>query len=225
MRSKARVSLLLVLSFIGAAAAHAVCPAAPFYIDLKSGLVGTLGGPNTNVGVSGFIASPVVGCAGWKEAVLKINFAGGCTKATIWAQWEGLPKAWTLNIGDSPTNDGFGGGVPGTTLNDAELWVLNERMSVANGGSTVDTIYNQDQSLTDSALNFVVKNQYISWGQPYGFLQTPNLKNLFALSAVDPLDVTNGANNIYAGLNRVIYNAPANGRRGCGLRRVLVALQ
>jgi hypothetical protein len=225
MRSQTRISLLLVLGLIGAAAAHAACPTTAVIADLKSGLFGGIGGVNPQITIAGLANSPVVGCAGWKEAVLRINFANGCTKATIWAQWEGLPKAWTINIGDSPTNDGFGGGVPGTTFNDAELWVLNERMSVANGGTIVDTIYNQDQSLTDSALNFVVKNQFISWGQPFGFLQTPNLKNLFALAAVDPLDVTSGANNIYVGLNRVIYNATANGRRGCGLRRVLFSLQ
>src|SRR5262245_15060650 len=104
MRFTARtLSLLLALGFIIAGAAHAACPTAPFYVDLKSGLFGTLGGPNDHVGYFGFIASPVAGCAGWREILIKINLKD-CTKATIWAQWEGLPKAWTLNIGDSPTN-------------------------------------------------------------------------------------------------------------------------
>ncbi len=225
MRSKARtLSLSLALGLLAVATAHAACPTAPVYVDLKTGTAIAIGGANPNITLSGFIPSPVVGCGGWREGVLKINFAGGCTKATFTAQWEGLPKAWTLNIGDSPTDDGFGGDA-GTTTKDAEMWINNEVMGVAANDVSPGVIYNQHLSLTDGALEFVVKNQFLSWGQPYAFLQTPVSNQLFALAAVDPSDVTSGANNIYAGLNRVIFNAPANGRRGCGLRRVIVALQ
>ncbi len=220
MQPKARtVALALALSLISAAAAHAVCPAAPFYIDLKSGLVGTINGANAQVSVSGLIPSTVAGCAGWKEAVLKINLAG-CTKATLLGEWEGVPKDWTLNIGDSPTNDGFAGDA-GTTANDAELWILQESMAIADKGSAPNNpIFKQDLSLTDSSLKFVVKNQFISWGQPYGFLQTPSTKQLFAFP--DNSNPAEGS-NFYAGLNRVI-SGPGT-RHGCGLRRMLVILQ
>src|SRR6185295_18943356 len=126
MRSKARtLSLSVVLLLIGVTTAHAVCPTAPYYIDLKTGLAGFIGTPHMQVGTLGSITtSTLAGCAGWKEAVLKINLKD-CTKATIWAQWEGLPTAWTLNIGDSPTNDGFGGDA-GTTTKDAEMWINGE---------------------------------------------------------------------------------------------------
>lgn len=220
MQSKACVlACSFTLSLISGVAAHAVCPAAPFYIDLKSGLAGTINGANTQVSVLSLAASTVAGCSGWKEAVLKINLIG-CTKATLLGEWEGVPKDWTLNIGDSPTNDGFAGDA-GTTANDAELWILQESMSIADNGSAPNNpIFKQDLSLTDSSLKFVVKNQFISWGQPYGFLQTPSTKQLFALP--DPSPSTDGS-NIYAGLNRVI-SGPGT-RRGCGLRRMLVILQ
>jgi len=223
MTSKARsLALSLALGLISAASAHAVCPTAPFYIDLKSGIVGTINGANAQVTlVSPVTASPVVGCAGWKEAVLKINLAG-CTKATFLADWEGVPKDWTLNIGDSPTDDGYAGDA-GTTANDAEMWILQESMSIADSGSAPNNpILKQDLSLTDSSLKFVVKNQFISWGQPYGFLQTPSTKQLFTFP--DTSNVADGS-NFYVGLNRVVYNAPVSGRRGCGLRRMLVILQ
>jgi hypothetical protein len=221
MTSKARtLALSLTLSLASVAAAHAVCPSAPFYIDLKSGAAGTINGANPQVTLASPVtASTVAGCAGWKEAVLKINLAG-CTKATLWGEWEGVPKDWTLNIGDSPTNDGFAGDA-GTTANDAELWILQESMSIAdNGAAPNNPIYKQDLSLTDSSLKFVVKNQFISWGQPYGFLQTPSTKQLFAFP---DLSTPAEGSNFYAGLNRVI--AGPGTRRGCGLRRMLVILQ
>jgi hypothetical protein len=221
MTSNARsLALSLILGLISAASVHAVCPTSPFYVDLKTSLIGTIGGPNAQVTVlSPLTASTVAGCAGWKEAVLKINLAG-CTKATLLAEWEGVPKDWTLNIGDSPTDDGFAGDA-GTTTNDAELWILQESMSIADNGSAPNNpIYKQDLSLTDSSLNFVVKNQFISWGQPYGFLQTPSTKQLFAFP--DTNNAGEGS-NFYVGLNRVI--AGPGTRRGCGLRRMLVFLQ
>lgn len=212
------ISLALGLC-VTAGTAHAVCPAAPFFIDLRTGLVGTLGGPNGQVTLVGAIGnSPAGPCSGWKEAVLKINLTG-CTQANLVAEYEGLPRAWTLNVGDSPTNDGHAGDA-GTTANDAEMWILDETMAVANNGSNPDNpLFRQDLSLTNSSMKFVVKNQFLSWGQPYGVLQAPASRQLFALP-----DTSNAAegSNIYVGLNRVIAN---NSRRGCGLRRLLVTLQ
>lgn len=224
MSSRAqRIVISLALGLcVTVGTAHAACPTVPFFIDLKTGLAGTIGGPNAQISLVGAITnSPVAGCAGWKEAVLKINVAG-CTQANLIAEYEGLPKAWTLNVGDSPTNDGFAGDA-GTTDNDAEMWILDESMSVANNGSNPDNpLFKQDLSLTNSSMKFVVKNQLFSWGQPFGVLQSPASKQLFALP--DTANAAEGS-NIYAGLNRVIFNAPANGRRGCGLRRFLVILQ
>jgi len=229
MRSKARtLSLSLALGLIAAGAAHAACPTGAFLADLKIGAVLL----NTIPGQVSVTTSGASVCGAAREAVLKIDLLGSgatCTRANIVAEWEGLPKDWTLNIGDSPTNNGFAGD-SGTTVNDAELWILNERMSIANNGLSPDNpLYGQDLSLTDSSLAFVVKNQYVSWGQPYSFLQTPASKQLFALPDNDAATAASEkGSKIYVGLNRVvdsITGAASLGRRGCGLRRVMVTLQ
>src|SRR4051812_45913335 len=125
MRNRALLTALTLGLCLTAGAAHAACPTGVYYIDLKSGLAGTIGGP-TQVSLQSPLAnSPTTACgAGWKEAVLKVDLTG-CTSARLVAQYEGLPHDWTLNIGDSPTNDGFGGDA-GTTDNDAELWINQE---------------------------------------------------------------------------------------------------
>lgn len=217
-----RLWTLLTLGLcLTAGAAHAACPTGVYYIDLKNGLNGTIGGTTQVSLQSPLVNSPTTACgAGWKEAVLKVDLAG-CTSARLVAQYEGLPHDWTLNIGDSPTNDGYGGDA-GTTPNDAELWILGETLAVATSSpaSVIDNpIYRQDLGLTDAGLEFVVKNQFISWGQPYSYLQTPANKHLFAFP--DSAVPTQGS-TFFVGLNRVVGT---NARRGCGLRRLLVILQ
>jgi hypothetical protein len=78
----------------------------------------------------------------------------------------------------------------------------------------------QHLALTNAALKFVVKNQFLSWGQPYSQLQTPATQNLFAIpdSSVPVAD----QRAIYLGVNRVIAHT---GRTGCGARRVLISFQ
>jgi hypothetical protein len=221
MRNRALLTALTFGLCLTAGAAHAACPTGVYYIDLKSGLAGTIGGATQVSLQSPVVASPTTACGGgWKEAVLKVDLAG-CTSARLVAQYEGLPHDWTLNIGDSPTNDGFGGDA-GTTDNDAELWINQETMAIATSSpaATIDNpIYRQDLGLTDSGLEFVVKNQFISWGQGYSFLQTPSTKHLFAFP--DTAVPAQGS-LFYVGLNRVVGT---NARRGCGLRRMLVVLQ
>lgn len=154
--------------------------------------------------------------------MLKINLAG-CAQANVVVEYEGLPQLWTVNLGDSPTNDGYAGDA-GTTPNNAEMWIVDERMSVVNGSNNPAAIDNPllrlDLSLTDSAMKFVVKNQFLSWGQPYGLIQMPATKHLYAVP--DTL-VPAQASLIYLGLNEVITGRPD--RQGCGARRVLITLQ
>jgi len=158
--------------------------------------------------------------------VVKIDIPAGCTAASLDAEYEGLPQAWTLNIGDSPTNDGFAGDA-GSTVHNAEAWVLGENFSVANASGNPAAIDNplvtEHFALTDSAVKFLVKDQFLSWGAPYGLVQSPNNKLLFAIP--DTTVVAPDQRSIYVGLNRVISGAPGNGRTGCGLRRVLFRFQ
>lgn len=236
MHRKLILSVLCSLLVAAApAAVHAACPGGSVSLDLKTG-VATV----NNAALLGYISyvntggpapvPPTAACpaaAGWKRAAFKIVIPGApnaCTQANIVVEYEGLPSAWTVNLGDSPTNDGFAGDA-GTTAHNAELWILHENLALANGSNNAANINNpqvfQHLSLTDSTLKFVVKNQFVSWGQPYGYAQAPATKDLFAIpdTAVAAAD----QRAIYLGLNRVITNRAD--RTGCGARRALITFQ
>jgi hypothetical protein len=226
MIRKLSISLTLIAAFATVpAAVQAQCPAGQFYLDLKTGVSSAMGG----VAVTAFGPAPVsAACpaaAGWRMAALKINIPTTCTQANVVVEYEGLPSGWSVNLGDSSTNDGFAGGAGGSTPNNAELWVLGEDLALANGSGNAALIDNplihQHMALTDGSLKFAVKNQFVSWGQPYTAVQTPASKNLFAIP--DTSVPFGDQRNIYLGLNRVIFGPGA--RTGCGARRVLVTFQ
>ncbi|HEV2704913.1 MAG TPA: hypothetical protein VGV59_03255 [Pyrinomonadaceae bacterium] len=162
---------------------------------------------------------------GWLEAVFTINVDKGCRCANIAVEYEGTPSGWTVNIGDSPTNNGFGGDSSGSPDSEAEAQVLDQALSVYNSFNpsidppgTVDRIFHQELALTNGAAKFVVCDQYLSYGQPHGVLQTPAIKRLFALP-----DPAVGNSLIFAGFNRVV-SGPGS-RIGQGARRVTMSLQ
>ncbi|MGC1378152.1 MAG: metallophosphoesterase, partial [Anaerolineales bacterium] len=121
------------------------------------------------------------------------------------------PTGWTVNIGDSATNDGYGGDA-GTQTRDAEMQVVGANMAIYGndfntppGGvlKTVTGIAN-----TSYPLNLQVKDQYLYW-QMYvvnGFLNSPFL---YALTGESD---TGGVNyDIYAAFNRTIYDSTRSG--------------
>ncbi|HEX4499213.1 MAG TPA: hypothetical protein VIE43_26285 [Thermoanaerobaculia bacterium] len=224
MRQKAL--LLIALGLLASAVAHAQCNIKDYlYADFKTGLVVNTD-PTDFIVLSPMTASSIDACKGWLEMAVQINIPKGCTGAIIDTDYEGTPYSWTLNIGDSPTNDGFAGDA-GTTVHNAELWILNEDFWLANAGGAPSLIDNplifNHVSLRDGALKFLVKDQFLSWGQPYQSIQSPTNHLLFAIP--DPTVTPADQNSIYAGFNRVIYGAPWNGREGCGLRTAVVRFQ
>jgi hypothetical protein len=203
------------------ALAHAQCPGGQFYLDLKTCTTAGLAGVSfVSPCLPAAVTTACPAAAGWKQAVLKVAIPASCTQANTMVEYEGLPSGWTVDLGDSPTNDGFAGDA-GTTDHDAELWILNENLSVAAGGAVPDTLATAHLALTDSALKLVVKNQFVSWGNPYTFLQEPIAKNLFAIP--DTTVPAADQRAVYLGLNRVIFGPGA--RTGCGARRVLVTFK
>ncbi|MGR3220703.1 MAG: hypothetical protein ACUZ8H_12940, partial [Candidatus Anammoxibacter sp.] len=153
-----------------------------------------------------------------------------CADVKIVVEYEGTPSGWTVNLGDSSSNDGFGGGSGAVTENVAELQILDQTMTVFSSAispGVVEQLWKQDVSLTDSAIKLVVKNQFLSWGGPHGTLQTPNLLALYAIPdiSVNPAfeaGVSDGS-KIFLGINRVI-SGPGN-RTGTGARRVMITLK
>ena len=232
MLRKSMLHLLLCALVLAAApaAVQAQCPTGLVGLDLKTGVgfsvaplpAGTVG--FTPTGALSAVPASASCPAGWKKAALKIVIPAGCTQANVVVEFEGQPKNWSVNLGDSPTNDGFAGDA-GTTDNDAELWILNEDLSLANGGNNPALINNplvlQHLALTNGSLKFAVKNQSVSWGNPYSLVQSPASKFLFAIPDITVAAADQRA--IYLGLNRVIVDRAD--RIGCGARRVLISFQ
>jgi hypothetical protein len=161
-------------------------------------------------------------------AVVQVNIPDACTGVSVLVEYGGLPDGWTVNIGDSPTNNGFAGdsgSLP--TGQNAEVQILDEDLSVYSAASAppVDRLATAHLALTDGWVRFVVKDQYLSWGQPFSDVETPSLGKLFFIPTPP---VTAPANRtIYVGLNRVILpvGAPSSSRNGCGARHALIFTQ
>lgn len=224
----ARLFLLVVFVSLWSSVAHAQCPTGQFYLDLKTCTTAGLTGVSFLPGGACQALNPVPsGCAPavWKEAAIQIDIPAACRQANVVVEWEGLPNGFTVNLGDSSTNDAFAGGAGGSTLNCAEAWVLGENLSVATNCIQPPAILNPvataHLSLTDAAIKFVVRDQFLSWGNPYTFLNMAPSKQLFAIP--DTVGPNADGRKIYLGLNRVITGR--TDRNGCGARRVLVSYQ
>ncbi len=158
-----------------------------------------------------------------EQALLKITIPEGCTEASIWVQYQGTPTGWTINLGDSPGNNGFGGD-SGEADSEAELQILDETLGVYSNAlvpGIVDLLAQAELRLTDGALQIVARDQYVSWGQSFSWLDTANSGLLYALP--DAGAATEDQNTIYLGVNRVV-SGPGD-RTGCGVRRVLISFR
>ena len=159
----------------------------------------------------------------WKAFVtLDLQPIGGTPRTAFFTvEYEGTPLGWTVDIGDSPTDDGYGGN-DGTSEKAAEVQVVSQLLSVFDDNTgvygQVDQLLTQQLSLTNGSLKFGVADQILAVGQPRTILQTPVTKHLFTLpDAPDP----GGPYSIYAGFNHVVKQAQTD-RYGCGARFVTI---
>lgn len=164
----------------------------------------------------------------WHAAVVTVEVPQECTGVAVWVEYDGEPEGWTVDIGDSPTDNGFGGDAGSQPAGqNAEVQVLDNILSVFGAASVaggVEQLASQHLALDDGALRFVAQNQFLSWGQPFSSLESPSQERLFFLpdNPVAPANRT-----LYVGLNRVI--SPVAGqntsRNGCGLRRAIITVR
>lgn len=186
---------------------------------------------------------------GWYEAVIEITLdpAKDCGCATFRIFYDAPPEFFTVNIGDSPTNDGYGGDA-GTTLDAAEMQILGSHLAVFTSGrprggtSPIEMLYESDlPPLAGRSIDLEVCDQTLGFTLPAGRgnpaplrwrLQTVNLGLLYSLARA-PAPGTSGdapapgGNQIYAAFNRVIHvkDGPASHNRvGSGVRRVEISL-
>jgi hypothetical protein len=196
------------------------CPANLWTLDLNTGAqTGALLPGSGIISTGPGITRRVVGLDLRPTALIQ------CTKANIVVEYEGIPTDWTVNIGDSPTNNGFGGGASGTTLSCAEVQVVNNAVSAfkhcpppASGGALPLLPNPNPLSLKDGSLKFVVQNNYLSVGQPFASATSAE-----SFHIPDTLGPNPDGSKIYAAFNRVI-SGPGD-RIGTGVRRVMITLE
>lgn len=222
-KSHLALAAAVLLAVLVAAPAAAQCPQFLCYVDLDAG--GGTVCPNTTIFevVADSAAATTCTDGTFRAAVVRVDVPAGCSGVAVWVEYQGDPEGWTVNIGDSITNDGFGGDAGSLPLGqNAEVEVLDELVrvwSAADNPIDVDALLTQHLALRDGALKFVVQDQYLSWGQQYTALETPDLERLFFLPA-DPVAPENRM--IWVGLNRTVNRAERN---GCGARRALIHVQ
>lgn len=162
----------------------------------------------------------------WFTAVVQVDLPPQCQRAVVWLDYDGLPAGWSVNIGDSDTNNGFGGDAGTSGGRNAEVEVFGQQLAVYNAADNpadVEQLVVQDLALREGALRFTVQDQRLTWGQPFNRLDTADLERLFFL----PQSPQGGEDRlIYVGLNRVV--APLGDsadRTGCGVSKALVMFE
>ncbi|MEG4142117.1 DUF4347 domain-containing protein [Microcoleus sp. Pol7_B1] len=194
----------------------------PYQIDLKTGTI--TGGPNQFISL---VNTPEDSDGdSWLEAVAKINFDGKIKKAKFIVEYDKAPSGWTVNLGDSGSNDGYGGD-GSTQSRDAEMNIVNGNMSVFGndyntppGGEL--TPGNVPNFVTNaSSVELEVSNEQLAWDNKNGLKNSLTSPYLYALNG--QVDATGPVNSeIYAGFNRVI--SAYSDRIGSGASKVTILL-
>lgn len=139
----------------------------------------------------------------------------------------GKPTGWTVNIGDSRSNDGLGGDA-GHQANNAEIQVNDGRFSIyAREGvprASQELVRVEDAVEAGSALAIEVGNETVRWWyNALGAGQSEELVSPYLFALGGQADGKGGVNyQVYAAFDRVVSGS-AN-RNGDGVRRVDIRL-
>ena len=219
----ASFATILLLTLI-ASPATAQCPAFICYVDLVNGSAVC---PNSSVYMNSDGSGPITGsdfddisgsCSSIPNAIaLRVDLPEGCTGLEVITDFGSDPEGHLFNLGDSISNDGFGGDAGSLPAGEnAEVHLIDQRLlvfSAANNPDDVDQLADSRLQLDEGALKFVVDDQFVCWGNPYTALETPDLERLFFLGD-NPDNRT-----LYVAANRVVANTS---RIGCGVRHLLM---
>jgi hypothetical protein len=166
-----------------------------------------------------FTAAPAGG-----QTAFKVNLdprGSGFTKAAFDVQYGSVPVGFTVNIGDSPSNNAYGGDAAQFS-NDAEMQVTDASMYVygKDGTPTQPLVALNNFAASTSLLTFEVNNRRLSWDNRAGAASALASPLLYALNGQP--DTEGPVNHdVYAAFNRVIWD---NYRYGTGVTRVTVRL-
>lgn len=193
----------------------------PCFVDLVTGAVS---GPCvTAAGPPFYPAPPAVGDTNgdaWLETVVSVTLTDECSRVCVVLDYVEDPTGFTLNLGDSATNNGHGGNA-GTGESEAELQILGNVLTLFSrsyGSGLLDRVAGSKLQLENGSYKVCASDQTATFGQPHASAATPNGRALYALP--DPFD---GNSDLFIGLNRVI-SGPGT-RIGTGLRRAYVTIE
>lgn len=147
------------------------------------------------------------------QAVAKIDFR--CySAALIRTYYTSAPTGWVVNIGDSVSNNGWGGDAANQS-NDAELQILDRGFSAyASDYGQAALVANQAGAASAGSYNdFLIADHWLDWSVGPSWYHVTDSSNLFALrgepDSEGPINY-----DIYAAFNRVIYGTRSGS--GCG---------
>ncbi|HSH05825.1 MAG TPA: carboxypeptidase regulatory-like domain-containing protein [Anaerolineae bacterium] len=159
------------------------------------------------------------------ETVFKLNLQPN-QKAVFTVDFDDASSGWLVNIGDSATNNGYGGD-DGTQSNDSELQIRNSMMSIyANQtvppAETTDDLYHllSVPNLINNGmtLQLEVSNEHLFWDNNNDITAELNSPYIYALNG--QTDSEGSINyDIFASFNRSINSA---WRTGSGVSQVTV---
>jgi len=172
---------------------------------------------------------------GWHEVVLQLDLdpTSGCSCAVFRIAYEGEPSGRTVNIGDSPTNDGYGGDSWSTRF-DAELLVSHRDLlafGAEHRGSPAESrVFGlSNLPLANRVLELEICDQSVRYAvdELSGFFNTYTSNELIAIRPATRGGKDAADARIYAAFNRVIHRRagrPSHDRFGSGVRRVEISL-
>lgn len=208
MRFITSLALLSAALLLGSAAAHATTCTISTSRETVSCDAGAPVWVATTTG-TGMVVG--IDLSGYSYAIIRGGISGG--------------SGWLLNLGDSPTNNGYCGDA-GTTSNDSELWITGTNVYLCDsdrGGSDYLWTWTGALSAT-SAFQIMVADGAVSFqNRGTGAYKVYGSDTVFQVDGDEP-DAEAGTNDtrLWLGLNRVI-SGPGS-RTGSGMGDLTVSL-
>ena len=174
----------------------------------------------------------MVGSSTMSAPVAKVTFdpAKKITKAVFDITYEKTPTGWTVDIGDSDTNDGWAGDAS-TSSNDAEVQIKDSTFSVYGNDSSLPTETLDghrkikdvsDLNLAGNTVSITISNNHLGYSFPGSSTASGSIDGHYLYALASQEDTQGPVNNdIYAAFNRVV-----NGdyRNGTGVTSVTITL-
>lgn len=176
-----------------------------------------------------YVQEPTLNSYDAYETVLKLNFApeNQIDIVKFLIEYDENPQAYTVNIGDSQTNNGHKGDAADQS-NDAEMQIVNNDLTIFSNDYAPEELRVvgsiSDLITENSTVSLYVKDQFLGWDEGLNTFADSNFVTSPYLYALNGQDDYEGPINydIYAAFNRVI--ADSYDRHGTGVKNVTICM-